>query len=126
DEMRRYDWPGNIRELKNVMERAVILSREDGKLDLSLPTNQSIAALSEVASTAPVASNGSQNFVTEAEMKEQQRENIRRALDYAGWRVSGKGGAAELLGLKPSTLTDRMRSLNLEKPANIKRTRRAS
>ena len=69
---------------------------------------------------------GPRNFLTEKEMKQQQAENLRRALEYAGWRISGEGGAAELLGLRPSTLTDRMRSFGLEKPAGVKRTRKAS
>ncbi len=128
DEMRHYDWPGNIRELKNVIERAVILSREDGKLELSLPTNGTSVARDTDAvplSDRPAGA-GSRNFLTEKEMKQQQRENIRRALEHAGWRVSGEGGAAELLGLRPSTLTDRMRTLGLEKPAGVKRTRKAS
>ncbi len=128
DEMRRYEWPGNIRELKNVIERAVILSREEGRLDLSLPASGALARTVEAAAVVPLRSpsgNG-QGFVTEDQMKQQQRENIRRALEHAGWRVSGEGGAAELLGLKPSTLTDRMRTLGLEKPANVRRSRRAA
>ncbi len=52
-------------------------------------------------------------------MKQQQKDNLRRALEYAGWRVSGPKGAAKLLGLKPSTLTDRMRAWELEKPAGL-------
>lgn len=128
EDMRRYDWPGNIRELKNVIERAVILTREEGKLELSLPAAGSAPDIADAADRTPVSVLPEQgdNFVTEAEMKRQQRENIRRALEHAGWRVSGEGGAAELLGLKPSTLTDRMRALKLAKPDNVKRARRAS
>ncbi len=128
DEMRRYEWPGNIRELKNVIERAVILSREEGRLDLSLPANGASARTVDASEVVPLrsASGNGQGFVTEHQMKQQQRENIRRALEHAGWRVSGEGGAAELLGLKPSTLTDRMRTLGLEKPANVRRSRRAA
>jgi transcriptional regulator with GAF, ATPase, and Fis domain len=50
-------------------------------------------------------------------MKRQVRNNVVAALDAAGWRVSGDGGAAQLLGIKPSTLTDRMRSMRIKKPA---------
>jgi transcriptional regulator with GAF, ATPase, and Fis domain len=57
-----------------------------------------------------------EDFVTDAEMKLQQRDNMRRALEYANWRVSGERGAANLLGLKPSTLNDRMHSFGLQKP----------
>lgn len=123
--MRAYEWPGNIRELKNVIERAVILSpRDASRLELSLPVGGPLplpAAVGEPANEAREP-----GFLTEREMKAQQRDNLRRALEYAGWRVSGKGGAAELLGLKPSTLTDRMRSFGLEKPRDVKRVRRAS
>jgi PAS domain S-box-containing protein len=115
DAMRNYDWPGNIRELKNVIERAVILSPGDAlRLDLSLPGAPGEPA-AEVAA-APVRVPSDKDFVTDKEMKQQQRDNMRRALEFAGWRISGKQGAAELLGLKPSTLTDRMRSYGLEKP----------
>ena len=49
-------------------------------------------------------------------MREQQRHNINAALQAAGGRISGKGGAAELLGIRPTTLADRMRSLGVERP----------
>lgn len=125
--MRTYDWPGNIRELKNVIERAIILSPADAsRLELSLPVESSMTALVSAAADADTSTTDEPDFLTEREMKAQQRENLRRALDYAGWRVSGKGGAAELLGLRPSTLTDRMRAFDLQKPADQKRTRRAS
>jgi PAS domain S-box-containing protein len=115
--MRRYEWPGNIRELKNVIERAVILSPTDGmRLELSLP-QRAVSGQQPLALPAVTVAPAKGDFVTDEEMKLQQRDNMHRALDYVGWRISGKGGAAELLGLKPSTLTDRMRSYGLEKPA---------
>jgi PAS domain S-box-containing protein len=117
DAMRRYDWPGNIRELKNVIERAVILSPRDSlRLDLSLPSGAS-QVVAQAAKGLPVSATNEIDFVSDQEMKLLQRDNMMRALEYSGWRISGKGGAAELLGLKPSTLTDRMCSLGLEKPA---------
>jgi PAS domain S-box-containing protein len=113
--MRRYDWPGNIRELKNVIERAVILSRGASlRLDLSLPSG---GTQEVVATQTTHYGNENQNFVTDAEMKLQQRDNMRHALEYANWRVSGEQGAAKLLGLKPSTLNDRMHSYDLQKPS---------
>jgi transcriptional regulator with GAF, ATPase, and Fis domain len=113
--LRRYDWPGNVRELKNVIERAVILSRGDRlRVDLSLP-GAGPAAVTPPADTShpPTAA----AFVTDAEMRERQRQNLLAALRMAEWRISGRGGAAELLGIRPTTLTDRMRSLGIEKPA---------
>jgi DNA-binding NtrC family response regulator len=111
--LKAYDWPGNIRELKNVIERAVILSRGDGlRLDLSLPAAESQGP----AEAAPAAATGP--ILTEAQMKEQQRNNLLAALKAADWRVSGKGGAAELLGIRPTTLADRMRALGIRRPGS--------
>ena len=113
--MRSYEWPGNIRELKNVIERAVILSKGDTlQLDITgmgagrMPS--SLPAMRESSGNTTERS-----FYTEKELKLQQRDNMRRALEYADWRISGKDGAAELLGLKASTLTDRMRAFGLSK-----------
>ena len=109
-----YDWPGNIRELKNVIERAVILS--DGsvlRLDLSLPGSVTAAQTAGDAPTEP----RSDDILTEQDLRELQRNNIIAALEKAGWRVSGAGGAAELLGLRPTTLADRIKSFGIRKPA---------
>jgi len=126
--LRAYDWPGNVRELKNVIERAVILSRGGAlRLDLSLPeagtipptTGLPAAGTATVSAPAPAggAQPASAGFLTEAQMKEQQRANLIAALKAANWKISGKGGAADRLGLRPSTLTDRMRALEIKRPA---------
>jgi PAS domain S-box-containing protein len=128
--LRGYDWPGNVRELKNVIERAVILSRGGTlRLDLSLPETgiapSVVAASSPAAVTAglvveaPAADHGQQAatvVLTEAQMKEQQRANLIAALTAANWKISGKGGAADRLGMRPTTLTDRMRALGIKRP----------
>ena len=110
--LRAYGWPGNVRELKNVIERAVILST--GKvlrLDLSMPglTVDSV----EVA----IAAAANDEVLTESDMRDFQKSNIRRALERANWKVSGQGGAAELLGVRPTTLADRVRTHKIRKPA---------
>jgi transcriptional regulator with GAF, ATPase, and Fis domain len=110
--LKRYDWPGNIRELKNVIERAVILSR--GKvLRLDL-------AMSDILSTADAEVQhrdpGASQLLTELELRDLERKNTLLALNLADWRVSGPNGAAKLLGVKPTTLADRMRKLQLAKP----------
>ena len=111
--LKRYDWPGNIRELKNVIERAVILSR--GKvlrLDLAMSDILSAPAAGEAE-----AEESSTRLLTEPEMRELERKNTLLALEMAQWRVSGPNGAAKLLGIKPTTLADRMKKFKLRKPA---------
>ena len=106
-----YDWPGNVRELKNVIERAVILSAGNTlRLDLSLPQGaQNAAGISESDPGVP-------DILTETEMRSLQKRNIVAALEKSEWRVSGKGGAADLLGIRPTTLADRIRSHGIRKP----------
>ncbi len=113
DALRRYDWPGNVRELKNVIERAVILSEGNQlRLDLSLSTAEAPQPTDRAAAAAPVEP----AYVTDAEMRDRMRANMVAALEAAGWRVSGERGAAKLLGMKPSTLSDRMRTLGIRRP----------
>jgi PAS domain S-box-containing protein len=112
--LRAYNWPGNVRELKNVIERAVILST--GKvlrLDLSMPFLKRDAAVS------PDSREDSDDVYTETEMRGFQKNNIVRALTQANWKVSGKGGAAELLGIKSTTLADRIRTHKIRKPTRV-------
>ncbi len=109
--LKRYDWPGNIRELKNVIERAVILSR--GKvlrLDLAMSD-----ILNPPAAAEPQSKEHNEALLTEAEVRELERKNTLLALEMAQWRVSGPNGAAELLGVKPTTLADRMKKFGLKK-----------
>jgi transcriptional regulator with GAF, ATPase, and Fis domain len=106
-----YDWPGNVRELKNVIERAVILS--PGKtlhLELSM---RELDVTTEDSDRVPPTQD---EVLTEAQIREFQKSNMIRALGKTDWRVSGKDGAAELLGIKPTTLADRIRSFGINKP----------
>lgn len=109
--LREYDWPGNVRELKNVIERAVIMSQ--GKvlrLDLSMPDLRP-------GPDKPAANdaNGSE-ILTDKQIRELQRSNLVRALERSNWKVSGVGGAAELLGVRPTTLADRVRTYKIKRP----------
>ena len=106
-QLQGYDWPGNVRELRNVIERAVILWRS-GELRFDLPGGGAAAP----APAAPAPSSGS-GVVTEAEMRQRERDNLIAALESAGWQVYGSGGAAELLGVKPSTLASRMKKMGI-------------
>ena len=109
-----YDWPGNVRELKNVIERAVILSKGNTlRLDLSLPES------SGAPDAAEIGVPGSEgNIFSEKQMRSLQKQNFIAALRQSNWRVSGKDGAAELLGIKPTTLTDRIKSFGIRKPGS--------
>jgi transcriptional regulator with GAF, ATPase, and Fis domain len=112
-QLQNYDWPGNIRELRNVIERAVILAR-GGPLHFDLPVTDSAPP---PASSAPHP--GPQTgleFFTEAEMQRRERENLVAVLEKAGWKIKGPDGAAELIGLKPTTLLSRMKKMGLTRP----------
>ncbi|WP_404359423.1 sigma-54 interaction domain-containing protein [Methylotuvimicrobium sp. KM1] len=108
-----HSWPGNIRELRNIIERAVILSTGNrARFDLAMPD---AADITSDITTNPEPSDEA-DFVTEAEMREREKANLIAALRHADWRVWGPDGAAELLGIKPSTLKYRMTVLGISKP----------
>ena len=108
--LQRHSWPGNIRELKNVIERAVILSKGNrARLDLAMPGETTARAAAE---RVPPDEAG---FVTDADIRELEKANMVAALRHADWRIWGTDGAAELLGLKPSTLTYRMKVFDIRK-----------
>ncbi|MGD8228483.1 MAG: sigma 54-interacting transcriptional regulator [Desulfobacteraceae bacterium] len=92
-----YSWPGNVRELENVIERAVIVSQGP---TLSV----------EVPKTSESTTYGKQT------LEEIEREHIIRILDAHGWRIEGKDGAAQILGLNPGTLRSRMKKLGIKRP----------
>ncbi len=110
--LRSYHWPGNVRELKNVIERAVILSQ--GKV---LRLDLSMRALAADGRSDDEEQRVDVGILTEKAMKELQRTNTIKALQQANWRVSGKGGAAELLGVRPTTLADRIRTMKIQRPS---------
>ena len=95
--LQEYSWPGNIRELRNVVERAMIVARGP-RLSIPLPT-QTTAATRRSVKLADV-----------------EKEHIRSVLESANWRIRGKGGAAERLGLRPTTLETRLAKLGLKRP----------
>ncbi|MDD3445016.1 MAG: sigma 54-interacting transcriptional regulator [Zavarzinia sp.] len=104
--LKAYAWPGNARELQNVVERAAILSRNGG-LRFDLP------GVAPVAHPAPDPQSAAERVLTAAEMARFERENIRRALESCGGRVAGKNGAAEMLDMKPTTLYSRLKALGI-------------
>src|SRR5262249_61199751 len=104
------DWPGNIRELQNVIERAVILSKGVRlRLDAVLPPITGATG----APISPSDSHGDEVVLTDRECRDLERANVVRALERSEGRVYGRGGAAELLGIKASTLGSRPRGLKV-------------
>lgn len=104
--LKAYDWPGNVRELQNVLERAVILARGDRlMLDLPVPRTDGEDQVADDLSRRAVR--------TESDRRAADRADIEAALKVSGGKVSGPGGAATILGLKPTTLTSRMKSLGI-------------
>jgi transcriptional regulator with GAF, ATPase, and Fis domain len=113
--LEQYDWPGNVRELAHVIERAVILT--DGR---RLPLDQALTlARPRPAHDVSIPSTGTPSLaplLTDAEVRRLERENIQRAIVQAGGKIYGRSGAAGLLGLKPTTLTYRMKALGIPRP----------
>ena len=96
-ELMAYSWPGNIRELINVIERAII-TNQGGELRFEIPDQ-------------PHASSTQGRILETVE-----KEHIFRVLEDTYWKIEGPSGAAEILGLTPSTLRHRMKKLGLQRP----------
>ena len=112
--LQNYDWPGNARELQNVLERAIITSR-CGNLQIEVPQASGIASPLTSSRTRSVRSPKGE-VIPESEMRRQERDNILAALEQTNWKVYGSGGTAELLQIKPTTLVSRMQKMGLKKP----------
>jgi PAS domain S-box-containing protein len=108
-----YAWPGNVRELENVIERAAVISR-DARLNLERALPE-LTPERGVAAVAAGASAAEQRVLRASEIEALERDNVLRALSAAKGRVSGAGGAAELLGLPASTLASRMKVLGIKR-----------
>jgi transcriptional regulator with GAF, ATPase, and Fis domain len=116
-QLHNYDWPGNVRELRNVVERAVILAR-GGALDFDVPlSGQAVPpARTNPRIDSSEGSPAQTKFLTEAEVERFERDNLVRALEAANWKISGPDSAAELMGVKPTTLLSRMTKWGLKRP----------
>ncbi|MEM9369240.1 MAG: sigma 54-interacting transcriptional regulator [Planctomycetota bacterium] len=108
ESLKRYDWPGNIRELQNLIERGTIMAKGN-QIQIPLPA----------ADANPVITSTNQNeevpgeVMTETQLRQLERKNLLNALAMTGGKVSGPGGAAELLGIKASTLTSRLKKMDI-------------
>jgi transcriptional regulator with GAF, ATPase, and Fis domain len=109
ERLTHYDWPGNVRELHNVIERAVILAA-GGTLRL----DSGFGPVRAGSTCSARESDSSDTIITDAEWRRRERSNLVAALRRAGGRIYGTAGAASLLGVKPSTLSSRLKSLGIQ------------
>lgn len=103
-----YSWPGNIRELRNLVERSVILCQTD-TLEIEMPYSQ----------PHTVADNKTATVFLPATLDEVQKQHISRVLERTAWRIRGAHGAAEILGMKPTTLESRMKKLGITRKTHL-------
>lgn len=108
ERMLSYHWPGNIRELINVIERAVILSQE-GRLRLDFSIQQATTHTQNMVQQVP------QGVCTESALRQRAHDNIVAALKQCNGKIFGSGGAAELLDIKPTTLASRIKKLGINR-----------
>ena len=108
-QMQSYGWPGNIRELEHVIERSAILCQGEIIKEVYLPQHKT-AAKKELS-----------DFAVLKTLAENERDHIMRALEHCHWKVSGAGGTAELLDMKPSTLEFRMKKLGIKRQHIIRK-----
>ena len=111
--LQSYGWPGNVRELQNVIERAVIIAR-GGELHFDLPgsvAEKKVAAPDATANGPDIA----EEILTYEELRTRERNNLLAALKKTKGKVSGSGGAAEILGVKSTTLASRLKAMGIER-----------
>ena len=101
----QYDWPGNIRELQNVIERAAILAPTHL---VAIDERAVIPSPRHIAVAEPVVT-----------LHDSERHHVQHVLEQAGWRIYGPLGAANRLGINPSTLRSRMKELGLSRPTSL-------
>jgi transcriptional regulator of acetoin/glycerol metabolism len=100
ESLKNYPWPGNIRELQNVIERAII-NTEGKYIDIS-----GFESPNQLKSKTKI-------------LAEVERNHIISILDETDWVIEGKKGAAAILGINPSTLRGRMRKYSIQRPGNV-------
>ncbi len=105
-QLQQYDWPGNVRELQHVIERAVITA-EGTRMTINLQAINTASANKKTPTAEAV------RIMTDAELRQFEADNMRAALKFTNGKVSGSGGAAELLGIKPTTLISRMKAIGI-------------
>ena len=116
-QLEEYDWPGNVRELENVIERAIILAKGQGTLRFDLLPTQDRSPKTAIPrpSSPAVSENAAATILSREELKKRELENLLAALEKCNGRVFGPGGAAQLLGMRPTTLASRLKALGIKK-----------
>jgi formate hydrogenlyase transcriptional activator len=109
-----YEWPGNVRELQNVIERAIILA-SGPRLQLERAMSGTVPAPPPLAGVQPAVSKPTR-VLTSNELVSFERANLVQALETCSWKISGEQGAARLLGMPATTLTSRMKALQIARP----------
>lgn len=112
--LQQYDWPGNVRELQNVIERSVILA-QGHPLEFDLPRAANVEHIDANAPISATRFDANKEVISETEMRQWERDNLLAALHLSHWRIYGPRGAAERLGIKPTTLVSRIKKLGLKK-----------
>ena len=102
DMLLQYDWPGNIRELENTIQRNIVLASGAVIESLEMPVSKKVA-------NSATSKNGFKTII------ENERDHILAVLESCNWKISGKGGAAEILDINVNTLNSRMKKLGIEK-----------
>jgi transcriptional regulator of acetoin/glycerol metabolism len=99
-----YDWPGNIRELEHVIERSILLSDDGNLRQLHLPARRQL-----------ISERQTENEFVVKTIEENERDHILNILKYCNGRVAGYKGAAQFLGIPPSTLSSKLKRLGIQK-----------
>jgi transcriptional regulator with GAF, ATPase, and Fis domain len=113
-DLQDYDWPGNVRELENAIERALILSRSN-TLNFNFLSNKD-GAPEEIKLAKSDYSDTGDTVLTSHDLYVFERNNMIRALKRCNWKIYGEDGASNMLELKPTTLIERMKRMNIKKP----------
>jgi hydrogenase-4 transcriptional activator len=112
-DLQNYHWPGNVRELENAIERALILSGSKG---LRFDFLADALRVSNPVVDNVISSYDNKDILSETELTALVRKNTLRALKRSNWKIYGPGGASELIGIKPTTLIERMKRMKIQKP----------
>jgi DNA-binding NtrC family response regulator len=110
--LEHYSWPGNIRELQNIVERACVLA-PGSVVDVPDPAASAPQTVLHRPDSATAVDSASAEPET---LQAFERQHLIRILDQTSWRIEGPGGAADRLGLRPSTLRSRLHKLGLRRP----------